>query len=144
MSTELAAIAPESLEVGQVYLQCELDAAATAHELDLPLHIVQQHLRKPEIKNYVADVLSEVGYSKRGKLAGVLDGIIDKKLEELQELEMSSNKDILELITQRHKMRIDELKLEAEIEKARSGAGGTNVQINNNYSSLMEKILKEG
>lgn len=142
MSTELKPISPESLEVAQVYLTTELDSQATAHELDMSLVDVQKYLRKPEIKNYISDVLAEVGYSKRGKLTNVLDSVIDQKLAEMQELEMSSSKDILELITQRHKMRIDEMKLEAEIEKAKAGAGSTNIQVNNNYSSLMEKLIK--
>lgn len=133
-------ISPEALTVANLYLSRELDADAVAQELSLPAHTIHAQLRKPEIKQYIQDTLGEIGYNNRQKLASVMDDLIDRKLEEMQELELTSSKDILDLVAQKHKMRMDELKLENEIEKAKAGAKQVNIQ--NNYSSLMERLVK--
>ena len=65
---------------------------------------------------------------------------------------MYSNKDLADLIQMAHKMRMDELKAQAEMEKAKASQIKTqnNVQINaevpfgqGNYGELMKKLLKE-
>ena len=92
------------------------------------------------------------GYRNRSKLASVLDDLIDRKLEEAEETEMYSSKDLADLLQMAHKMRMDEIKAQAELEKASGGAAiktQNNVLINSevpfgqgNYGALMEKLLK--
>jgi hypothetical protein len=81
-----------------------------------------------------------------------MDTIIKKKLQEMDEADVSSNKDILEILTLSHKMSIDHLDKEIQLEKIRAGHAAkvqTNIQINEanpseqstRYGSLLEKLL---
>ena len=88
--------------------------------------------------------------TNRFKLANTLDDIIEKKLEESEESQIYTNKDMADLLMMAHKMRMDEIKAMAELEKAKTSnvKNQTNVQINElpfgqgNYGKLMEKLLK--
>jgi len=144
-------IAPEALAVAETYLS-SMNIAETAIQLHLSQDEVTSFLAKKEVKRYVDTVFMDVGYRNRFKLAGTLDTIIDKKLEELDESEMGSNKDIADLLALAHKMRMEELKAQTELLKAEQSQikTQTNVQINEtpfgsgNYGELMQKLLKEG
>jgi len=74
-------------------------------------------------------------------------------LEELDEADMTSNKDIADLLQMAHKMRMDEMKTQTDAAKAEQTSikNQTNVQINDNssfgegnYGELMKKLLSEG
>ena len=93
----------------------------------------------------------DIGYRNRFKLGQTLDTIIDKKMEEAEESEMYSSKDIADLLNLAHKIRMDELKAQTELEKAKAGNIRTqnNVQVltdqpfgQGNYGKLMDKLLK--
>jgi phage terminase small subunit len=112
-------------------------------------------LAKREVKQYIDQIYLDTGYRNRFKLAEVLDDLIDRKLEEAEESEVYSNKDIADLVALSHKIRMDEMKAQTELEKAQAAniKNQTNVQINNaempfgqgNYGELMKKLLvKEG
>jgi hypothetical protein len=95
-----------------------------------------------------------MGYRNKNNIATVLDEMIQSKLEEAQESGVYSNKDLADLLQMAHRMRMDEIKAQAELTKAETTNIKTqnNVQINNeslpfgqgNYGKLMEKLLKEG
>ena len=94
----------------------------------------------------------DTGYRNRFKLGQALDTLIEKKLEEAEESEIYSNKDLADLYALAHKMRMDEMKAQTELEKAKASQIKTqnNVQINaevpfgqGNYGELMKKLLKE-
>ena len=94
-----------------------------------------------------------MGYRNKNNIATVLDEMIASKLEEAQESGMYSSKDLADLLQMAHKMRMDEIKAQADLEKAQSSniKNQTNVQINEavpfgqgNYGKLMEKLLKDG
>ena len=66
--------------------------------------------------------------------------LLDMKLEEMEETGLGSNKDILEILAQVHKMRMDYEK----INKEENPSVQTNIQNNfggDNYSKLMQKII---
>ena len=72
-------------------------------------------------------------------------------MEEAEESEMYSSKDIADLLNLAHKIRMDELKAQTELEKAKAGNIKTqnNVQViadqpfgQGNYGKLMDKLLK--
>ena len=76
--------------------------------------------------------------------------MIASKLEEAQETGIYSSKDLADLLQMAHKMRMDEIKAQTDLEKAQAGniKNQTNVQINEsipfgqgNYGKLMEKLL---
>ena len=78
---------------------------------------------------------------------------LDKKIEEAEESQIYTNKDLADLVGMAHKIRMDELKAQTELEKAKAAniKSQTNVQINSgelpfgqgNYGELMKKLLKE-
>jgi len=148
---DLVNISPEALEVANTYLRTT-DIKETAETLGLEANIVSSYLGKREVKTYVDSVFLDVGYRNRFKLANTLDSIIESKLEELDEAEMTSTKDIADLLALAHKMRMEELKVQTDLAKAESTKirNQTNVQINDagnfgtgNYGELMKKLLQE-
>ena len=86
-------------------------------------------------------------------MAETLDKLIDQKLEEAEETELYTSKDLADLLMMQHKIRMDEMKAQTEFEKAKNGNIKTlkqnNVQINTdvpfgqgNYGTLMKKLLE--
>jgi phage terminase small subunit len=113
---------------------------------------VSEMLAKREVKQYIDQVYLDTGYRNRFKLADALDNLIEQKLEEAHESEVYTNKDLADLLQMAHKMRMDEMKAQADLEKAQASniKNQTNVQINGevpfgqgNYGELMKKLLKD-
>ena len=111
------------------------------------------YLAKREVRAYVDQVYLDTGYRNRFKLAETLDTLIDAKLAEAEESEVYSNKDLADLIQMAHKVRMDEIKAQTELEKAKAQTvkNQTNIQVNSaempfgqgNYGELMKKLLKD-
>jgi len=145
-------ISPEGLEIANTYLKTT-SVEETASSLGVTQDEVSNYLNQREVKKYVDTVFLDVGYRNRFRLAATLDDIIEKKLEELDEADMTSNKDIAELLQMAHKMRVDEMKMQTDAVKAEQSGikTQTNVQINDNssfgegnYGELMKKLLESG
>jgi len=139
-------ISPEGLEVANIYLSC-LSVSETASQLRLHKQEVTNLLNEKAVKRYVDTIFLEQGYMNRFKIQEKLESIIDKKLEELEEAELSTNKDIVDLLTLAHKMRIDELKVRNEESKINKPVNQQNLQVNtygDNYTALIEKLMKNG
>ena len=145
-------ISPEGLEIANTYLKTT-SVEETASSLGVTQDEVSKYLNQREVKKYVDTVFLDVGYRNRFKLVATLDDIIEKKLEELDEADMTSNKDIAELLQLAHKMRVDEMKIQTDAVKAEQSGikTQTNVQINDNssfgegnYGELMKKLLETG
>ena len=150
MSNELTAISPEGLEVANTYLQYG-NIRAASQDLGIPENQVVEVLNKREVKKYIDNVYLDMGYRNKNLIGAVLDEMIESKLEEAKETGIYSSKDLADLLQMAHKMRMDELKAQAELEKASAASirNQTNVQINEavpfgqgNYGKLMEKLLK--
>lgn len=146
----LIPISPEGLEIAKVYLETQ-DIQLTAKRLGIDQLQVTQYLEKSEVKNYVDQVYLNAGYRNRFRLAEVMDQIIERKLTELQDADMGSSKDILEILQFAHKLRMDELAAQAKLEAARQASvkSQTNIQINQspygdtNYGRLLDSLLSE-
>lgn len=143
----LVPISPEGLEIAKVYLETQ-DISRTATRLGIDQLQVAQYLEKPEVKNYVDQVYLNAGYRNRFKLAEIMDQIVERKLTELNEAEVGSSKDILEILQFAHKMRMDELAAQTKLEAARASnvKQQTNIQINSpygdsNYGRLLDQLL---
>ena len=133
----LTRLSPENFDVANAYLQYGT-AEQTAHALQLPVHVIVKILKEPTIKTYLDGVYLDMGYRNRNKLGALLDKMIDAKIEEAEESGIYTKKDLLELITLAHKMRMDEIKAEKDI--------GTTVNIANvgqdtAYGRLMQTLL---
>ena len=144
-------MSPEGLEIANTYLeQGSIPAAANA--LAITEDTVSEALNKREIRQYIDTVYLDTGYRNRFKLSETLDLLIDKKLEEADETEIYTNKDMADLLALAHKMRMEEMKAQTELEKAKAGTikNQVNIQDNSgvpfgqgNYGNLLKKLLKE-
>lgn len=135
------AIAPENLEVANTYLTTG-SLAETAKAMRISLEKVSTILGKADVRRYVDNIYMDSGYRNRHKLASLMDTIIEKKLEEAEDSEIYSNKDLVDILAIMHKMKMDEIKSMNENIKNQ-----TNIQVNNTqfgdgkYGDLMSKLL---
>lgn len=144
---EVLEISPEALEVANCYLQSQ-DIGKVADELDIPRELIVQTLSKREVKAYIDSVFYNVGFNNRFRMRKLMDTLIQKKLQEMDEADIGSNKDITELIALSHKMTMEQMDREIALEKLKQGnlKTQTNIQINDNaggsnYGSLISKLL---
>ena len=147
---EVLEIAPEALEVANCYLQLQ-DARAVANELEMPAELVARILGRSEVKAYINQVFFDTGFNNRYKMRSLMDTLIRKKLQDMEEAQVGTSKDIMELLALSHKMTMEQLDKELAIEKAKADKGGmksqVNVQINNGlndgtkYGELISKLL---
>lgn len=147
-------ISPEGLNVAEAYLMAGQDRKQTAGILGMSMDTLDAMLEKREVRNYIDNIFFESGFRNREKLFGVMDVIIEKKLEELEESGMGSSADILEIMKTFHKMKMDEYKMRIEFMKAENSSKGptnqTNIQNNiqlpgsndSAYMTLLENIAK--
>jgi predicted transcriptional regulator len=142
------AISPENLEVANMYLE-QQSIVKVAEIMDIPSDMVSEILDKREVRAYIDNIFADVGYNNRFKIRSVMDAIIAKKLEDLDEADVGSDKDIADLLQMSHKMSMDYLDRQIQLEKLRNSGGPksqVNVQLNefggNKYNSLIEKLLE--
>lgn len=149
---EALAISPENLEIANCFLELQ-DSQKVADALDVPLDFVTRILARSEIKAYVNQVFYEVGFNNRFRMRDLMDTLIKKKLQDMEESETGSNKDITDLIALSHKMSMEMLDKEIALEKLRQGnataavKNQVNVQINDGigdgtkYGALISKLI---
>lgn len=127
-------IQPEGLEIAEAYLTFGGDSKRVSTELSIPIAEVDAQLKKGEVRSYINRQFNETGFRNKHRIFGVMDQLLNMKLEEIQETEVGTSVDIVDLIKVMHKMKMDEMKMEVDLEKAKAAAGPakqTNVQINN-------------
>lgn len=152
MTTHLPAetikISPEALEIANCYLQVQ-DAREVAANLDIDPELVTTTLARREVRSYIDHVFFDTGYNNRFLMRRAMDALIRQKFEEMQESGVGSSKDIADLLSLSHKMSMDLLDREIQLEKARQGSSGpqrqVNVQINESdgskYGQLIHKLI---
>jgi hypothetical protein len=144
---ETLQISPEALEVANCYLQTQ-SAEQVSSTLDLPTELVTKILSRREVKAYIDQVFFDTGFNNRFKMREAMDAIIQRKFQELDEAGVGSSKDILEILALSHKMTMDTLDKQLELEKLRQHTikSQVNVQINenasgSNYGNLISKLI---
>lgn len=134
----LTKLAPEGFDIANAYLEYGT-VEKVAQQLQLPQHEVAATLTRRDVKDYLDGIYLDMGYRNRNKLGALLDTMIEAKVTEALETEVYTTKDLFDLISLAHKMRMDELKL------TQAQPIGTNVNIANfgegNYGKLMEKLI---
>lgn len=147
LPAETIQIAPEALEVANCYLQVQ-DARKVADELDLPVSLVTEILSRREVRSYVDHVFMDTGFNNRFEMRAAMDALIRKKFQEMHDADVGSTKDITELLALSHKMSMDLLDREIQLEKLRAQPAGpqkqVNVQINDDgskYSHLISRLI---
>ena len=151
MSTNIVTkMSPEGLEIANAYLE-KGSIPAVCAKLGVTENEVSEVLNKREIKTYIDTVFLDTGYRNRFKITETLDMLIEKKLEESEETEIYTTKDMADLLQMAHKMRIDELKAQTDYEKAKAQVVKTQVNIQDtstvfgqgNYGELIKKLMKD-
>lgn len=111
--------------------------------------MVSQILSRREVRAYIDNVFMDVGFNNRFRMRSAMDALIQKKFQELEEAEVGSSKDIADLLALSHKMSIDLLDRQIQLEKLKEAnlKSQVNVQLNNfgsgsKYDTLLEKIMK--
>lgn len=145
---EIIQISPEALEVANCYLQVQ-DARAVANELDINVDLVTDILSRKEVRAYINQVFFDVGFNNRHRMRSAMDAIIKKKFADMEEADIGSSKDIAELLALSHKMTMELLDKEIQLEKLRTQTGPksqVNVQINEGgdgtkYGALIAKLI---
>jgi phage terminase small subunit len=145
---EIVPIQPEELEIAQTYLKTQ-SVSETAMMLNIDDTQVTQYLNRPGVKQYIDTVYLSAGYRNRFKIAETLDALIERKLSEMAEADVSSAKDIADLLALAHKMRMEEMTKMIDLEKAKNASPKvqTNIQVNEspfgsgNYGKLLETLL---
>ena len=117
MAKELTTISPEGLEVANSYLTFG-NIRAVVEQLGVAENKVVELLNKREVKKYIDTVFLDMGYRNKNNIASLLDEMIGSKLDEAKESGVYSNKDLADLLQMAHKMRMDEIKAQAELQKA--------------------------
>ena len=148
LPAETVRISPEALEVANAYLQLN-DARQVAEELGIDPEVVTSILAKREVKGYIDSVFFDSGYNNRFLMRRAMDALIKQKFQELEESQMGSTKDIAELLQMSHKMSMDLLDREIQLEKAKTQTGPqkqVNVQINeglegSKYGKLVQQLI---
>ena len=135
-------LSPEHLLFAPTYLS-SLSLAETAKELRITEADASELYNNKDVRRFIDTVFLQQGYLHKFKLVGILEKIIDSKLQEAEETGIYSNKDLLEVVSLLHKIHMDHEKVTAEKSPSRQ----TNVQVNNygeNFASLLDQIVKGG
>lgn len=148
---QAVAISPEALEIANAYLSTQ-NVQKTAESLGFSTDQITEVLDRREVRAYIDNIFLDSGFNNRFRMREVMDAIISKKLQELDEAEVGSSKDIADLLALSHKMTMEQLDRQIQLEKIRSGNGvktQVNMQVNEfggdtKYGSLISKLLGAG
>ena len=145
---EVLKIAPENIEIANLWLQVQ-DVKAVAEQLGVSVETVTSALDRKEVRSYTNHVFFEVGFNNRVLMRTTMDTIIKKKLEEMDDAEVGSSKDIVDILNMSHKMTMDLLDKELQLKKIEESIAiknQTNIQINdsgNKYAHLLDRLINK-
>lgn len=137
-------ISAEVLEICRTYLET-WSIEETSKATGIAVIEIEAILNRKEVRRYIDSVFLEQGYLNRFKINDAFSRLVEKKLEEMEESGIGSNKDLADLLFMFHKMRIDELRRITD-ENKKGPTSQKNVQINNfgdNYTALTETLLRK-
>jgi len=145
--SEVLDISPEYLEIANCYLQNQ-DIEKVADLLDIPVVLVSQSLAHKHVKAYIDNVFMNLGFNNQFKMRAAMDAILKTKFREMEEADVGSSKDIIEIMALSHKMSMDYLTKQIELEKLQSAniRSQVNVQINDSgdgtkYGRLIQQLV---
>lgn len=142
-------VSPESITVMNTYLQNGCNMSETAQQLNMPIQNVSSFLSQRSVKVLLDQKFAEAGFRNRDRMFGLLDEIINAKLEEMEETGMLPDMDIVTLLEKQHKMKMQELQMSMKLQETTNmiqNTTTTNIQINggDNYRQLLDKIISGG
>lgn len=140
-------VSPEAITVMNSYLQNGCSMKETATQLGMPIENVSTFLSQRSVKQMLDQQFAEAGFRNRDRMFGLLDEIINAKIEEMEETGMLPDMDIVTLLEKVHKMKMQELQMSMKLQETVNNIqhnNTTNIQINGgeNYNALLDKIIK--
>lgn len=140
-------VSPEAITVMNSYLQNGCSMKETATQLGMPIENVSTFLSQRSVKTLLDQQFAEAGFRNRDRMFGLLDEIINAKIEEMEETGMLPDMDIVTLLEKQHKMKMQELQMSMKLQETVNNIqhnNTTNIQINGgeNYNALLDKIIK--
>lgn len=141
---EQVCLAPEDIELVSIFVESGYDHNTTAQVLGWHPHDVKKYLERPNVKGYITTLAVDSAVRHSSELSNKLDDIIATKLQELLENEITSSKDIADLLQMQHKMRMDQAKLAIEVAKASQATSVRNTQVNiggTGYEKLVAQLI---
>lgn len=149
MSNELVPleVQPEALTVMNSYLQNGCSMQETALQLDMPIEKVSQFLSQRPVKHLLDQQFQESGFRNRDRMFGLIDEIINQKIEEMEETGLLPDIDLITILERSHKMKMQELQMSIKLQEVTNNINTTNnTQINiqggQQYNSLLERIIQ--
>lgn len=139
-------VSPEAITVMNSYLQNGCSMKETATQLGMPIENVSTFLSQRSVKTLLDQQFAEAGFRNRDRMFGLLDEIINAKIEEMEETGMLPDMDIVTLLEKVHKMKMQELQMSMKLQETTNliqNNNTTNIQINGgeNYNQLLDKII---
>lgn len=139
-------VSPEAITVMNTYLQNGCSMKETSVQLNMPIENVSQFLSQRPVKALLDQQFQEAGFRNRDRMFGLLDEIINAKIEEMEETGMLPDMDIVTLLEKQHKMKMQELQMSMKLQETTNliqNNNTTNIQINGgeNYNQLLDKII---
>lgn len=140
-------VSPEAITVMNSYLQNGCSMKETATQLGMPIENVSTFLSQRSVKTLLDQQFAEAGFRNRDRMFGLLDEIINAKIEEMEETGRLPDMDIVTLLEKQHKMKMQELQMSMKLqETVNNNTVNNNTQINisggENYNALLDKIIK--
>lgn len=139
-------VSPEAITVMNSYLSNGCNMSDTAVQLNMPIENVSAFLSQRPVKALLDQKFAEAGFRNRDRMFGLLDEIINAKIEEMEETGMLPDMDIVTLLEKVHKMKMQELQMSMKLQETTNliqNNNTTNIQINGgeNYNALLDKII---
>ena len=134
MGTELMTFDVRYIELANDRLE-GMSMEDLALKYTLPAFRIAEVLELPEVKRYQDSFLQNVGFTSKLRRARLIEQIIEEKIKEMEESEIWSRKDIIEIL----KVAQDEDKLLTP----KTPAVQLNTEVTNNYTSLMKDLFSE-
>ena len=139
-------VSPEAISVMNTYLSNGCSMKETATQLGMPIENVSAFLSQRPVKALLDQQFQEAGFRNRDRMFGLLDEIINAKIEEMEETGMLPDMDIVTLLEKCHKMKMQELQMSMKLQETTNliqNNNTTNIQINGgeNYNQLLDKII---
>jgi len=103
-------MSPEQQLIVDKYLTLK-DPVMVASALNMDKNKVLKILKAPSIRRYLDEIYLQQGFANKHKLQGLLDTMIDQKLEDALDSGVYTKKDLADLLELSHKFRVAEEKL---------------------------------
>jgi CHAT domain-containing protein len=144
-------ISPEALELANHYLQTQ-NIDEVCNTMGVTQSYALNILNRREVKAYIDHVFMDCGFNNRILMRRAMDAILRRKFQDMEEMDVGSEKDILDIMKVSHQMTMDILDRQIKLEQIRmekrekekvKPTSQVNLQINDNSNNKQEMSMYE-